>query len=544
MRVGYLYLLTLLGTGLTAGLVACSSQEDGHTDYEYSTDGEGTYTHTGWATGTATGTGTGYSTGYGGAGSYGTSTGTGYSTGTSTGWGTATGTSGNDPDPLAPPPSDAGIEPDAAFDCTGLDQSQPMVLYLSADDSNSMGSPVWARERINAGMSAKAIRTYEFLNYYRIDYDPAPLGSLNIVPQMQETETAGSFDLQIGVRSYDAPKPRRPMTITFVLDTSGSMGGTSIARERAVVKAVAASLAQGDIVNAVTWSTSNNVKLSGYAVTGPNDPQLLNLANNLTANGGTNLNAGLVAGYQLAQIHYGSDRLNRLLLISDGGANVGVTDENLIAQHSEDADKEGIYLVGVGTGPITSYNDLLMDTVTDEGRGAYVYVDSEQEATTMFTDRFDEVMEVAARAVQVELTLPWYFQMQKFHGEEYSTNPEEVKPQHLAPSDAMVLNQVIRACDPTIVGTHDTVQVKVTWETPLTYQQQEQTISLTMQQLATANKDQLIKGKAIVAYAEALKTGSASDLAAALQAVNDANPYGNDLELNEIATLIPKHPSY
>jgi len=36
----------------------------------------------------------------------------------------------------------------------------------------------------------------------------------------------------------------------------------------------------------------------------------------------------------------------------------------------------------------------------------------------MFVDRFDETMEIAARAVQIELTLPWYFQMKKFYGED------------------------------------------------------------------------------------------------------------------------------
>jgi len=50
----------------------------------------------------------------------------------------------------------------------------------------------------------------------------------------------------------------------------------------------------------------------------------------------------------------------------------------------------------------------------------------------MFVDRFDEVMDVAARAVQVELRLPWYLGIQRFYGESYSTNPAAVEPQHLA----------------------------------------------------------------------------------------------------------------
>jgi len=445
---------------------------------------------------------------------------------------------------FAPPEGTEDAGTDAELTCEGLDPDQPVVLYLSADDSNSMGSPAYARERLNSGMAAAAIRTYEFLNYYRIDYPAPSPGTLSLLPQLAETAEAGEYDLQIGVRSYDAPPVRRPITITFVLDTSGSMQGPSIARERAVVRAIASSLQADDVVSMVTWNTSNNVVLSGHTVTGPDDPILLSAAAELTASGGTDLHSGLVAGYELASEHYGQLRLNRVILISDGGANVGITDEELIAVHSEDADQEGIYLVGVGTGPASGYNDMLMDAVTDAGRGAYVYVDSEDEAEHMFIDRFDEVMEVAARGVQVELTMPWYFEMHKFYGEEYSENPEEVTPQHLAPSDAMVFNQVLRACDPDEVVLDDSVQVKATWETPLTYQAMETSVSFTVAELLAASKPQLHKGKAIVAYAEALKSGLAADLQAAYETITAANPDGDDPELSEIATLIQLHPAF
>ncbi len=159
-------------------------------------------------------------------------------------------------------------------------------------------------------------------------------------------------------------------------------------------------------MNMVTWNTGNNTLLSGHKVSGPNDQEVLSHISKLSADGGTDLHSGLEAGYKLAQANYGQARLNRLILISDGGANVGITDEEIIAKNSADGDKEGIYLVGVGTGPAGGYSDLLMDTVTDKGRGAYIYLDKPEEAQRMFVDRFDETMEVAARGVQIEMTLP------------------------------------------------------------------------------------------------------------------------------------------
>ena len=448
--------------------------------------------------------------------------------------------------PPPPPPegtADAGTDA-APLACAALDNTKPVVLYLSADDSNSMASPVHAREMLSLGVAPlpNEVRTYEFLNYYHIQYAAPPQGQLAIFPELDATAAPGSFDFQIAVRSFDAVKPRRPMTITFVLDTSGSMEGPAIERERAAVEAIAQSLAPGDIVNMVTWNTSNNVVLSGHAVTGPNDAKVLSLANGLAASGGTDLHSGLVKGYELAEQYYGLQRMNRVVLISDGGANVGVTDADLIGQKSLDADKEGIYLVGIGAGPALGYADQLMDVVTDKGRGAYVYLDEPAEAARMFVDRFDETMEIAARGVQVELTMPWYFQMEKFYGEEYSTDPKVIEPQHLAPSDAMVLNQVLRACDPAEVKNDDTITVRARWKTPIGYAAQETEVTMKVGDLLAAQKPGLPKAKAIVAFAEALKAPSKQALADARAMAMAAG--SNDPELAEIISLIEKHPQY
>ena len=84
---------------------------------------------------------------------------------------------------------DAGpdAEPDAGPSCDDLDPSQPEILYLSADDSNSMASPAMARRLIQTGgyVPAGIIRTYEFLNYYNVPFEDADPGTLRIVPQMR-----------------------------------------------------------------------------------------------------------------------------------------------------------------------------------------------------------------------------------------------------------------------------------------------------------------------------------------------------------------------
>jgi Ca-activated chloride channel homolog len=492
---------------------------------------------------TGAGGGGGYNSGSGGA--LGFDAATSGSGGASFGGGGGYGGAAGAGEPRNSHGSDAGADGAAedagdASSCDGLDQTQQAVFYLSADDSNSMASPAIARRLIQQKkpVPVAILRTYEFLNYYNVGYAPAPLGTLSIVPELRVGDDPGSYELQLGVVSNAAPKPRRPMVITFVLDTSGSMTGEPIDLERQTVKAIAQQLGQGDLVSMVTWNTAQTAPLDSYAVTGPSDSKVLGLATALQASGGTDLNAGLELGYQIAQKSFDPQKLNRVVLISDGMANVGVTDETIIGNGAALNDGDGVYLVGVGVGD--GVNDTLMNAVTDAGRGAYVYLDGASEVTRMFGPRFDEVMDVAARAVQVELRMPWYMGIQKFYGEEYSTNPQEIEPQHLAPDDAMVFSQLVSPCSVTEVADSDPIEVIARWETPLNHAKKEVAVETSFGELLAQTPEHMDKAKAIISYAEALKksVGAKADLALAKQLADAADPAGTDPELSEIRGLI------
>ena len=432
------------------------------------------------------------------------------------------------------------------------DTVNEVVLYLSADDSNSMASPVEARAVILSGARyMNAVRTYEFLNYYTFDNAPALAGAVAVTAQMTPNDEVGegdeTYDFQISVQAPALSNAaRRPVNLTLSLDTSGSMGGHPIEMVRQSCLAIAGSLKEGDIVSAVTWSTVQSILLNSHSVAGPDDATLVSVCNQIAANGGTNLNAGLVTAYNLAEANFSENRINRVVLMSDGAANVGVTDKDLIAQHAYDANGEGIYLIGVGMGGLGYFNDVLMDTITDEGKGAYIFIDTAAEAQLMFGPRFVSNIEVAARDVQVEMTLPATFEMIEFHGEEYSENPDEVDPQHLAPNDAMIYHQIIGSCDSSVVDHTDPVIITATYSNPISLTPLSTTLNTTMATLLDADNALILKGNAIVAYAEALKklktlTGpDATDLIDAVivkvQTAQAASP--GDPDLAEVLNLL------
>ncbi|NVB37361.1 VWA domain-containing protein [Pseudenhygromyxa sp. WMMC2535] len=433
------------------------------------------------------------------------------------------------------------------------DEDSDVVLYLSPDDSNSMSSPVQLRERVlNEGGSTLTgipIRTWEFMNYYGFEYEPAGDGELALYSAMAPVEgEEARWRMQIGVSSeVMTPEERPPMNVTLVLDTSGSMGGEPIELLRETCRAIAAQLKEGDTVSMVEWNIEDSWTLAGYAVDGPNDPLLLEKVEEIVHGGGTDLYGGLESGYNLAQSVYESDALNRLVLISDGGANAGITDIELIAENAAFGGSDGIYLVGVGVDENSSYNDELMDTVTDAGKGASVFMASEEEVWKVFGDDFESTMAIAARNVQVELSMPPGFEIVKFSGEEFSGDPKEIEPQHLAPNDAMVFHQQVETCAPDLAGPDASIAVKVTWEDPWTFETKELSEAWSIDELTGMDQALLLKGAAVLAYAESMQayksaysdTQKSAALAPAFAAIAPAQAaMPTDADLLEIASVL------
>lgn len=475
-----------------------------------------------------------------------------------------------DPDGGSAGPDGAAASNPKAPSCNTKD---PSVLYLSADDSNSMAGATVARGLIAQGQHVfKGLRTYEFLNYYHFDYAPASPGQLAVSAQLRKlpagkninpnnaTTPSGSerYALQIAVRAPDfSVEKRRDAHLVLAVDTSSSMGwgplgNTGFDRAQSACVALAASLRKGDHISMVTWGGAPVTHLSHYAIAKADDDVMLSACAKIVADGTTNLSAGLQSAYTLASKHFDPKKLNRVMLISDGGSNVGEQDEALIAKWAKAADSKEVTLMGVGVGDPWNYNDTLMNTVTDAGKGAYVFFDDSKEAAQAFGPAFMRHMEVAARDVQVQLTLPPSFAMTAFHGEQVSTNKDEVEPQHLAANDAMIFHQEIASCDPAWLaseGTSAKITVVANYIDPQTNKATQATFEASLSDLLKGDHLQLLKGDAIVAYAEALKSvrklngdAGVATLKQAIVAVDEAlAKLSNDADLVEIRGLLEQH---
>ncbi len=491
----------------------------------------------------------------------GESTGTSPSGGGSGGGGGAGGNfndggAGGDKPPPPPPPSPVPDE-------CAQKANERVTAAMAVEDTNALAAPAYVRDILKSENgdtpSAKLVKTHELFNYYALPYTAAEPGFVGVTAGLWETTPgSGEYRVVVGVTAPPA-QPRPRVNVSIVVDTSVSMTNTGMTRARAIVKAIGESLREGDVVSLVTWNPAAEPLLAGRVVTGPDDPELTLALNKLYADGGTDLQAGLLRGYELADKSFDKDGLNRLVFISDGRVTAGNPwEQNIIQTHvMEGANK--VLLVGAATGPGAGYDETLMTTFTGWGLGSYVYVDSEAEATRLFHDRFDEVMgEPMYDGVTLTLDVPRYFELVDFVDQEspsYSPDPSKIKGRSLAAGDSMTFNQIVKACHPLVIKGEDKVILKLAWTERATGNPGSTTVELTMVDLLNSSHPGIRKANAIALFAEALQLNGGNgdpvalgDAWAQINTINDlfkpeAGEPG-DPELEEILALLKRHPKY
>jgi Ca-activated chloride channel family protein len=138
----------------------------------------------------------------------------------------------------------------------------------------------------------------------------------------------------------------------------------------------------------------------------------------LTAGGSTAMGAGIQLAYAQADAAYEPGAVNRVIIASDGDANVGATSHGSLSETIGAYAKRGITLttLGFGTG---NYRDTIMEQIANDGDGNYFYIDSEREAQRVLVERMTSTLEVVARDVKLQVEFfPWAVERYRLLGYE------------------------------------------------------------------------------------------------------------------------------
>jgi len=249
-----------------------------------------------------------------------------------------------------------------------------------------------------------SVRSEEFINAF--DYrDPEPAPGVPIAfawersayPFAQNRDLL-RFSLKTAAQGRQAG---RALNIVLLLDNSGSMeraDRVQIIRE--ALRILAAQLQSQDKLSIVTFARTAQLRVDGAP--GSQGAEAVAKVSELTPQGGTNLEEAMNLAYQTALRHYLTNGVNRVVLLTDGAANLGNLDPEALQQQVEIHRKQGVALDCFGIG-WEGYNDDLLEVLSRHGDGRYGFVNSPEEAATGFASQVAGALQVAASDVKVQV---------------------------------------------------------------------------------------------------------------------------------------------
>ncbi|MGH2575247.1 MAG: vWA domain-containing protein, partial [Ignavibacteria bacterium] len=220
-------------------------------------------------------------------------------------------------------------------------------------------------------------------------------------------------------------RERTPLNIAVVIDKSGSMGEKNkIGYVKKAVDYIIEHLDRDDYISIVTYDTDVNVLQSSTRVRDKYD--LREKVSRIYADGWTNLSEGMFEGYDQVNDSYSKGYVNRVLLLSDGLANRGITDRWRLADMVRDKNRrDGIVISTFGVG--NDFNEDLMADIADYGKGNYYYIRNSSDIPEIFANELKGVRNLVGQGTRIKVRFPDnYLSLNKVYGYPYDVNGDEV----------------------------------------------------------------------------------------------------------------------
>lgn len=243
-------------------------------------------------------------------------------------------------------------------------------------------------------------------------------GSVDMKLSLENTHVLKADGTVHALVRLDAKKvntrKQRPVNMALVIDRSGSMRGDKIEDARNAALAMLDKLRDGDRLAIVSYSSDVRVDVASAVLDRKTRMRMKDAILMISPNGSTFLSGGMTKGHDEVRRHLDSDKVNRVLLISDGIANRGVTNLPGLNRIAREASQEGIVTTTLGLG--TDYNEDLMTSVADHGGGNYYYVRESQNLASTLDTEISQMMATVAQRSTLELTVPNGVKVEEVYG--------------------------------------------------------------------------------------------------------------------------------
>ena len=211
--------------------------------------------------------------------------------------------------------------------------------------------------------------------------------------------------VKIGLDCVRLPhrEARPPVNLALVIDRSGSMSGDKIARAREAALELVSRLGPDDIVSLIAYDSTVETLVPAQRLREARD--LETAIRSLEARGNTALHGGVIRAATEVRRHLGEGRhVPRIILLSDGQANVGPSSPEELGRLGASLVKEGISVTTVGLG--LGFNEDLMTRLAERSDGNTYFVENSDDLPRIFAAELGDVLNVVARRVVIEINFP------------------------------------------------------------------------------------------------------------------------------------------
>lgn len=218
---------------------------------------------------------------------------------------------------------------------------------------------------------------------------------------LEGTPETNYLKVSLSGQNIDSKK-RVPINLAIVIDKSGSMSGQRIEKAREAAILAVNMLNENDTLSIVAYDSEARVIVPATKV--DNRLRIIGLINeNIYAEGGTALFAGLSKGIKQVENQLTKDKVNRIILLSDGQANIGPSSVDELSQLAIIAAKKNIAITTLGIG--SDYNELLMSSIASYSDGNHVFVNNSADLENVFVHEFTDLMSAIAQDVVITIQL-------------------------------------------------------------------------------------------------------------------------------------------
>ena len=220
----------------------------------------------------------------------------------------------------------------------------------------------------------------------------------------------GEIYLKIDLEAQDdgkisLNKERAPTDFVVVLDRSGSMSGKNkMDFAHKAIESLLYQVGENDRFSLVTFDNRVETPVSLKSINSGNRNEIISLVKAVYPRGGTNLGAGLIKGMNL--LKYSKKRVGavqRLILLSDGMTNTGITSTTKLSHIAGGAVNSEFVISTIGVG--LDFNESLMSSIADHGTGSYYFLENVAKLDQILADEFYGASQILAKKLELHLNL-------------------------------------------------------------------------------------------------------------------------------------------